>query len=63
MPARRRIIANDAFFYSPQRLSPGIGAIRMFPEQNRLRQALAWSRWWHWAGLALAALLVIDARL
>lgn len=60
--ARRKIIRNEALFYSPDRLSPGVGAIRLFPEQSRLRQALGWMRWWHWAGLGLSLLMVLDAR-
>ncbi len=63
MTTRRRIIANEAHFYSSQRFSPGVGAIRLFPEQNYLVRALAWMRWWHWAGLVLALILMIDARL
>lgn len=63
MNTRRRIIGNEAHFYAPGRLSPGVGAIRLFPEQNRWRSALAWMRWWHWAGLGLALLMVLDAKL
>lgn len=63
MSTRRRIAGNEAFFYSADRLSPGVGAIRLFREQNPVLRAMAWVRWWHWAGLAVALLLVIDARL
>ncbi len=63
MNTRRKIIANEARFYASDRLSPGVGAIRLFPEQNVVLRAFAWMRWWHWAGLVLALLLMLDARL
>jgi hypothetical protein len=62
MTTHRRIVGNEAGFYSAHRLSPGVGAIRLFPEQNMLAKAFGWMRWWHWAGLALAALMLIDAK-
>ncbi len=62
MIARRRIVANEAHHYAADRLSPGIGAIRLFPEPSPLIRAFAWVRWWHWAGLTAAALLLIDQR-
>ena len=63
MSSYRRIVGNEAQFYSSERLSPAFGAMRLFPEQNRMRRAFGWMRWWHWAGLALALLMIIDARL
>jgi len=63
MTVRKKIIANEALFYTPDRLSPGIGAIRLFPEQNQVLKALAWVRWWHWTGLVVALLLALDARI
>jgi hypothetical protein len=62
MSAYRRITGSEAHFYSAGRLSPGVGAIRLFPQQNPLAKVTSWMRWWHWAILAAAALLMIDAR-
>lgn len=63
MAIRRRIVRNEAYAYSANRLSPGVGAIHLYPGQKKLGRALAWMRWWHWAGLATALLLVVDARI
>jgi hypothetical protein len=62
MAAHRRIIRNEAHIYSSGRLSPGVGAIHVYPGQKALSRAFAWMRWWHWAGLALALLMVVDSR-
>jgi hypothetical protein len=62
MSNHRRIVGNEALLYSPGRLSPAVGAMHLYPEQNRLRRAFGWMRWWHWAALFLALVLVIDAR-
>jgi hypothetical protein len=63
MSYRRRIVGSEVGFSGSGRLSPGVGAIRLFPQQNPWVRAFGWTRWWHWAGLALALLLMIDARL
>jgi hypothetical protein len=63
MAAYRRIVANEAHRYAADRLSPGIGAIRLFREPSPIMRAFTWMRWWHWAGLALTVLLLVDQRL
>jgi hypothetical protein len=62
MAAQRRIIRNEAHIYASDRFSPGVGAIHVYPQQNRWFRALSWTRWWHWAGLAVSFLLMLDAR-
>ncbi len=62
MPAQRRIIRSEAHIYASTRFSPGVGAIHVYPQQNRWLRALNWMRWWHWAALAFALLLMVDAR-
>ena len=62
MAGPRRIIRNEAHVYASNRFSPGAGAIHLYPQQNRWLRAFGWMRWWHWAGLAFALLMVLDAR-
>lgn len=62
MAISRRIIRNEAHIYASNRLSPGAGAIHLYPQQSRWSRALGWTRWWHWAGLGVSLLMVLDAR-
>lgn len=63
MSYQRRIVGSEALFYAPDRLSPGVGAMRLYSQPNYLRRAIGWMRWWHWAGLAFAVLLLLDAKI
>ena len=62
MASRRRIVGNEAHIYASDRFSPGAGAIHPYPRQNQWLRAFAWMRWWHWAGLALSLVLMVDGR-
>jgi hypothetical protein len=62
MAGHRRIIRNEAHIYASNRFSPGVGAIHVYPQQNRVLRTLNWMRWWHWTGLAFSLLLFLDAR-
>ncbi len=61
MASHHKIIGNEAWDHSAHRFSPAHGSIRMFNgHQFRWKGAFAWVRWWHFAGLITAGLLMID---
>ncbi len=62
MAGQRRIIRNEAHSYASNRFALGGGVFHLFPQQNRWTRTMGWMRWWHWAGLGFALLMLVDAR-